>query len=71
MIGENEKMTTMDNIKYCLGIWQNNKELMTEDMIEYYGIYMKKAIALYNKGLRRKDFQKMSILWDCRTVVKI
>jgi len=67
---ENNEMTTMDNVKYCLGIYQNNMNLMSEDEVEHYGVFMKKAIRLYNKGLRRKDFQKMSILWDCRMVVK-
>lgn len=60
-------MTTMDNIKYALGIYERNHDKLYPPQLEEF--YMSKAISLYNKGLRRADMQKMSILWDCRMVV--
>ena len=55
-------MTIMDNVKYCLRVYQFNKNILTESELWLYGIPMEKAIALYNNGLRSSDFQKLSIL---------
>jgi hypothetical protein len=56
----NKDMTIMDKVKYCLGMYELNK--LDSNLIELYGMPMQKAIFLFNKGLRRKDIQNMSIL---------
>lgn len=55
-------MSIMDNVKYCLGIYELNQTKLIPSEILMYGKPMEKAIDLYNKGFRRSDFQKLSIL---------
>lgn len=61
-------MSTMDKVKYCLGIYELNKDTLSISFLNSYGVYMTKAIMLYNNGLRRRDIQKMSILTDVRMI---
>ena len=63
-------MTVMDSVKYYLGIYELNKDNLSESYIEYCGKPMQKAIEWYNRGYRRKDMNKMSIMADTRMIIK-
>jgi hypothetical protein len=66
----NDYMTVMDKVKYSLGLYEYNKDHLSNSELELYEMPMQRAIKFYNKGLRIKDFQKLSLLWDGRTIIK-